>query len=221
MIRPPAAVGDPSPVWPLEHDERRRITDDVGDCRPTAACRAGGGTRHHAGEDLVAARGTIILAPEAGEVVTVRPSWYEGTGLLLLQGDSGLVINLGEIEPNSEAEFGISKGVRVIKGQPVARVGWHEQLHFETYVKGTRDTSKWLLGSPPPATLLDPVPYLRAAASSGRARPRPAPPTTPPVDPEPVAPTDPNTASSEGGGGALVAILAALAFGAVRRRRAA
>jgi murein DD-endopeptidase MepM/ murein hydrolase activator NlpD len=209
-------VGSSSPAWPLASTSRR-VSDDVGACRPVGACSAGRGERHHAGEDLVAPRGTLVLAPEAGEVVEVRPSWYEGTGMMLLQTDTGPVFNLGEIEPDSEREFGIVVGSRVVRGQPVARVGWHKMLHFEAYRDGTRTTSQWLLGSRPPASLLDPVPYLELAASSS-ATPRPTPrptPATPAVyptlpDPEPVAPRP--SSSSSSGAGLLLAFAAALAF---------
>lgn len=157
---PPIAVGDPEPWWPLASSPRQ-VTDDLGNCRD--ACK-----RHHAGEDLPAPQGTMILAPEAGVVVTVRPEWYRGSGLLMIQGDSGLVVNLGEIEPNSEKEFAVTKGLRVLKGQPVARVGRHDQLHFETYVNGTTENSRWVFGEPPPPSLLDPVPYLNLAALGPR-----------------------------------------------------
>lgn len=227
MRRPPPAVGDASPAWPLAHDEPRTLTDDLGDCRPVKACKLGRGTRHHAGEDLPAARGTIIVAPEAGEVVTVRPSWYSGTGLLMLQTDTGIVLNLGEIEPHSESEFGIVEGSRVLKGQPVARVGWHKMLHFEAYRDGTTETAQWDLGRDPPPSLLDPIPYLRDAARFGRATPTPPPAPAPVIvpthviDPEPIAPTNPNAPSSGGGGGGvLIAVLAALAFASSRRRAA-
>jgi murein DD-endopeptidase MepM/ murein hydrolase activator NlpD len=162
---------------------------------------------------LNAPRYTLIVAPEAGEVVEVRPRWYSGTGLLLLQTDSGPVLNLGEIEPDSQVEFGIEEGSRVVKGQPLARVGWHDQLHFEAYVDGTRATAQWRLGDPPPPSLLDPVPYLRlaAAATKPTVHPRPTTPTTPtmptPLDPEPLP-------RSSAGGGLLLAVVAALALGA-------
>ena len=166
LWRPPIAFGDPSPAWPLD-DAARTITDDLGDCRPRAACARGMGRRNHAGEDLPAPRFTVVRAPEAGTIVVARPRWYEGTGLLLLQTDTGLVINLGEIEPDSEREFKIAVGSRVAKAQDLARVGRHGMIHFETYVDRTRLTSQWLAGEPAPATLLDPIPYLRLAAESG------------------------------------------------------
>lgn len=215
MDRPPPAVGDPSPAWPLAGTTSRKVSDDIGKCRPVKACKSGHGTRHHAGEDLSAPRGTVILAPEAGEVVVVRPSWYEGTGLVLLQSDSGPVFNLGEIEPGSEAEFGIAVGSRVLKSQPLARVGRHKMLHFEAYVEGTRATSQWPIGEPPPPSLLDPVPYL--ALASGRPKPpTPTPDPTPPTNPN--YPTNPQAPGDTGGGGALLAgaiTVAVLGVGAV------
>lgn len=160
--RPKPAIGDPSPAWPLLSSSRR-VTDDLGNCRPVSLCKQGKGERKHAGEDLLAPQGTVIVAPESGTVVDVRPSWYEGSGLVLLQTDSGIVLNLGEVEPHSYDEFGISDGTRVVKGQKLARVGRHNQLHFEAYVNGTRTTHRWPANEPPPSALLDPIPYLLAA----------------------------------------------------------
>lgn len=160
--RPAAAVGDPSPAWPLLTSSRR-VTDDLGNCRPVDLCKQGKGERKHAGEDLLAPQGTVIVAPESGVVIDARASWYEGSGLVLLQTDSGIVINLGEVEPHSYEDFGVKDGTRVTKGQKVARVGRHNQLHFETYVNGTKQTSRWMANEPPPSSLLDPIPYLLAA----------------------------------------------------------
>ena len=152
------AKGDPSPAWPLD-DASRKITTDFGDDRD-------GGVRKHVGEDLIADRGTLIRATESGVVVEARDTWYEGSGVLLVQTDSGIVIAYGEIEPGSFAEVGVAEGSRVERGDPLARVGRHHQLHFETYVKGTKQTHRWMAGEAPPASILDPTLYLRAAAQN-------------------------------------------------------
>lgn len=152
------ARGIASPAWPLD-DAARKLTGDFGDSRD-------GGSRIHVAEDLVAKRGTKILATEPGVVVEARDTWYEGSGVLLLQTDSGIVIAFGEIEPGSFDELGVGEGTRVERGQGIARVGRHYQLHFETYTKGTRATSRWMKGEAPPKNLLDPLAYLRAAARS-------------------------------------------------------
>lgn len=165
--RPPKVEGDAAPQWPLQGDAARKITDDVGNCRPRRACVQGRPERHHAGEDLLAPRGTVIVATEDGELVKLDPEWYDGSGSVLLQTDSGPVINFGEVEPNSWEEFGHVEGAHVSKGDPIARVGRHRQLHFEMYANNTRKTSRWMWGKAPPASLRDPVPYLRLAACSG------------------------------------------------------
>jgi len=142
------------------------VSDDIGACRPLALCVLGRGERAHAGEDLRAPRGTTIRATEAGTVVHVSRDWYKGSGVLLLQTDTGPVFAFGEIEPDSERTWGIAEGTRVERGDSIATVGRHNQLHFEAYIEGTTRTARWPLGGPPPASLLDPVPYLRLAAET-------------------------------------------------------
>ncbi len=95
----PMAVGDPAPAWPLAN-HRRVITGDFGDRREG---ERGGviAERVHVAEDLPAPRGTMVFAPEAGRVVDVLDEFYKGSGYVLVQGDSGLVYVLGEIEPGS------------------------------------------------------------------------------------------------------------------------
>lgn len=188
------AKGDPSPTWPLATSSRR-ITGDFGDPRVgTAESERPGAPRIHVAEDLPAPQGTAIFAPEAGRVVDVRPTFYKGSGLVLVQGDSGLVYVLGEIDPESPM---VSRGDRVAKGQAVARVGRHNQLHFETYRAGTRTTSKWWAGEAAPPSLLDPTDYLRAAAKSHTITEAPSlPPLTPSPDPEPIPRGQPQPSGS-------------------------
>lgn len=221
----PMAVGDPSPAWPLAN-HRRVITGDFGNRR---VGERGGAVaeRVHVAEDLPAPRGTWVLAPEAGRVVDVLDEFYKGSGYVLVQGDSGLVVVLGEIEPGTPV---VKPGDRVAKAQPVARVGRHNQLHFETYTSGTKRSYQWWKGDPPPARLLNPTAYLQAAA--GHVGPYdvpslppmlPPPPPPPPTDPEPVAPvvvapvpvapTSPAPAQQQAGGGLLLLAALALAGG--------
>lgn len=162
----PVAVGNAAPLWPLDLVGRRVVSDDLGECRPRGPCSRGIFRRHHAGEDLRAPRGTIVLATEPGEVIVADDDWYEGSGALLVATDSGIVLNFGEVEPGSWRALGVDVGTRVGAGQAIARVGRHHQLHFEAYREGTRTTSQWVFGAPAPTSLLDPVPYLEVAARS-------------------------------------------------------
>ncbi len=156
-------------TWPLQGTASRKVSTDIGDARPFGSSNP---SRHHAGEDLVAPEGTVLVATESGTVVAIDDSWYsrerdDGTklhaGALLLQTDRGPVINYGEIAPGSPASFGIHVGSRVARGQKLARVGFTDQLHFETYRRGTTRTHQWPWDGQAPAALLDPTKYLQAA----------------------------------------------------------
>lgn len=196
MIRPPAPSPIGSPLWPIASTDRK-VTDDIGDCRPLAACKSGGGTRQHAGEDLPATPGTPIVAVDDGQIVRVFVGWYKGTDALLLQTDTGPVINYGEIEAGSTAALGLGPGSRVRRGQTIGAVGPFDHLHIEAYASGTRLTHQWPIGTAPPAALRDVVPYLLAAggvrSSSGSSKP-----------------STPSSPNAGGGGGLELALLGAL-----------
>jgi murein DD-endopeptidase MepM/ murein hydrolase activator NlpD len=124
------------------------------------ADRAGG--RYHVGVDLWGEAGDIIVACEDGEIVN-HYHFYNHVHALFEQCDSGLVINYGEVKPDSWSEFGIKKGSRVKAGQPIARVGQmtnSSMCHFEMYVKGTTENHRYFKGKSPPKELLNPTQYL-------------------------------------------------------------
>ena len=106
---------------------------------------------------------TTLVAVEDGRVVWIDLSWYKGNGALLVQLDSGLVVNYGEIDSSSLL---VKVGSRVSRGQALARSGTTNHVHFETYRNGTRSTYQWSWGKKPPAALLDPTRYLRIAAGA-------------------------------------------------------
>lgn len=186
----PFAGGGESPLWPLiqsEHprrfevpfvDERGRshgnVSRSFGVPRPWPS-----GNRRHAGIDLYANGEDVIVAPESGEVVG-RQTLYKGTGGMMVALDSGVNVFLGETLMGGADEFGIEVGSRVERGQPLTRVGWHDEdpktpgiqggahmLHLEMYEPGIRQNKQWPKSSSAPAGLLDPTEYLlraRAAA---------------------------------------------------------
>lgn len=206
----PMARGEPWPVWPLP---------GVGKGVPTTGGRRFGanrtgktGPRFHAGVDIFAPEGALVVAPEAGELV--RQYKFNGAQAfaLLLQADSGPVFNLAEVFPGSWREFGLTVGTRttsgswVDKGESIARIGVNPggstMLHFESYTSGTRANQRWFRNQDPPRRLLDPTHYLLLAAGQDAI---PDDPIIPPLDP-----IDPPGDSSEG---ARVAIIAASALG--------
>jgi len=94
-----------------------------------------GGSRYHSGVDLYADTGTPVVATEAGRVVNTY-LFYENVCCVIVQTDSGSVINYGEISCN----YVVKTGQRVSAGQRIGTVGQltccHAMLHFETYVQG-------------------------------------------------------------------------------------
>jgi len=183
----PFAEGDPE-VWPVltghpwgkyvsYWDVKGKFHGRWG--RSFASKRTSDGVvRHHSGIDIAANPGDIVVATEPGTILATLP-YYKGTDAIYERTDSGLVINYGEIAPDSWTEFGISDGDRVEAGQPIARVGWHDMLHLETYeamenpeqqVQRIRNREYvWIKEDGPPEGLLDPSSYLVKAARAEAA----------------------------------------------------
>ncbi len=162
MTEVPMATGVSSPVWPLPDVTRRRWTFGA----PRRSKK--GPDRRHAGVDLYAPQGSVILAPEAGIIVAKqRFVWDDRFDAFVFQTDSGPAILFGEVQPGSWGNFGHSIGSRVAAGMPIARVGINpggdQMLHLEMYTRGTRRNSKWFAGQAPPPNLLDPTSYLKTA----------------------------------------------------------
>ncbi len=166
------ARGASDPLWPLSEDRRSaavgswargRVTTDFGDPRPYGDPTP---SRHHAGEDLRAPRGSTIVATERGVVTMIDDAWYEGTGALLVYFDSGITANFGEIEPGSALDAGLAVGTIVERGEAIARVGRTDMLHFELYNGRLKRTHQWPWLGAAPAELLDPTQYLQLAATT-------------------------------------------------------
>lgn len=186
----PFAVGGDEPLWPLirsKHPRRFEVPfyDEQGHVHGNIS-RAFGvprpwpvGSRRHVGIDLYANGEDVIVAPESGRVVG-RQTLYKGTGGMMVELDSGVNVFLGETLMGGAEEFGVGVGDRVERGQPLTRVGWHDEdprapgiqggahmLHFEMYVPGTTENEQWSKSSEAPSSLLDPTAYLlRARAAS-------------------------------------------------------
>ncbi len=234
----PYAVGDPHPLWMLPTvkptlDIRRARS--FGAKRP--AHKQGQCLRYHGGVDLGAPFWSPVVAPESGTVTQTQTFFGPEAYALFLTTDTGIVLLMGEVWPDSWDEFGVHKGSRVNKGDPIARVGRSPgggtMLHFEAYTLGTRRTEQWCRDAPPPPNLLDPTLYAQLAATNqGQpledapsvetmwewirdgwrdAWPWPQHTPAPSPEPEPV-PVVPVPASSSTGGAALVIGALALAM---------
>lgn len=165
------AVGD-DPTWPLAttHKRGREVayldvdgTMHGNGSRRFGAHRKGPPAHAHQGVDLYANVHDAVIATEGGRITGLFNTFHLGTGAVVLVTDSGLTIVYGEIGRGTWADFGITKGMRVSKGQPLARVEKNSagtwMLHFETY-SGSFSTN-----DPPKSALLDPTLYLLTAAA--------------------------------------------------------
>jgi len=139
----PFAFGDSSPVWPVVTTHSRKFTVSyqqqnnklVGNGARRFLCKRGSGEKYHVGIDLYGKHKDPILAMEDGTIVNYY-HFYHGAYCLIVQHDSGIVINYGEVEQNSYKRLGLEKGSRVKKGQQIAVVGEmnvSSMLHFEAY----------------------------------------------------------------------------------------
>lgn len=118
------------------------------------------GDRYHVGIDLYGNPGDTVVACEDGEIVGIQ-NFYSGTWAMLVLGQSGIVVNYGEVAADSWG--GLAIGSIVKKGQKLAVLGRLTQggmCHFETYTSGTRETARWPRGQARPTNLLNPIKYL-------------------------------------------------------------
>ena len=163
------AVGHPQPAWPLPDVEPRLVATYGGKAFGATRPASGGRARRHAGVDILAPRGSLVVAMEDGELVADQPFLGPGAVALLQQTNTGPVILYGEVEPDSWREFGLRVGSPVQRGQAIARVGvtpgGSSMLHLETYRQGTRRNARWFADTFPPPSLLEPTAYLEAAAA--------------------------------------------------------
>ena len=136
------------------------------------------GERNHAGVDLFAREGDLVVAPEDGRVLAILP-FNAGTWAVYVRSVlDDRVVNLGEVEKLSWREFGVAPGQVVKLGQPLARIGRQTRgstmLHLETYgvdaiadellVESIRAGALRLGGEVAQAWLRDPSGYLLEAA---------------------------------------------------------
>lgn len=175
----PFGSGVSKPVWPIVTSHQNKFTISY---RTISGKIIGNGARrfmakrgdakYHVGIDVYARDGDMVLACESGQIVNIY-HFYHGAYAIIVQCNTGLVINYGEVKRNSWKEFGVREGSKVKRGQPIARIGTmsggSSMLHFETYMKPTGQNERYFGGDPGP--ILNPTYYLlraRAASQSGR-----------------------------------------------------
>lgn len=179
----PFAEGEDEPLWPIQTENPKKVKVSYRDVRGKwhgkwgrhfGTARTGKkGIRRHSGIDIKAHGGDVVQAMEDGEVLATLP-FTGGTWAVYVLHDSGHIVNYGEVRKNSWKEFeiqgGIGTGQRVVKGQPLARVGVMgadtSMLHLETLAGDTEiqeirnGVLQWPKGEDPPEPLLDPSQYL-------------------------------------------------------------
>lgn len=165
--RPPENVSNLR--WPLTH---MGVLSEPGSPGAFGAVR-----KHdvHTGIDIHCSATTVALAAERGAVVAVLQftgeavgsPWWNDTWAVLVEGDEH-VICYGEVRAL------VSVGTTVAPGDPIGGIlpvlkktdRCTTMLHFEMYVKGTREPVWWRLGEAQPACLLDPTAYLTLLSRS-------------------------------------------------------
>ena len=132
-----------------------------------------GGIRKHAGCDLIAPRGTDIIAIDDGFVIEPAAKFYRGTCQLTIRHPAG-VIRYCEIEDESFLKQ-YRAGTAVKAGQVIAHVGKmyrDSMLHFEWY-NGTAAgplTVRSNAGFQRRTDLVDPAPLLDKLTRDVRPR---------------------------------------------------
>jgi len=138
---------------------------------PRPAARADNPTRRHVGIDLFAAAGDRVVAVEDGRIVAFYPFLRAATGEMsyaLLVAHDGYVANYGEVREASLRDRALSLGDTVSSGQELAEISDTRQLHFETYLPGTRHGQSWRHGAPRPDRVMNPTRLLLDLARNGR-----------------------------------------------------
>ncbi len=154
--------------------------------------------RNHAGIDLFAYRGDAVIACENGTVVDFSFFYNAKSGqrtYKILVEHSGVVVNYGEVSPDSFKRTGLKAGSPVRAGQVIGYVSDTSMLHFETYTRGSKSAYRWWTGDSPPPRLLDPTRYLLHLARYGAGAPGASTPATAPAAP-PSRRAQPKTAAS-------------------------
>ena len=126
------------------------LTDMFGDPR-------GGGTRAHGAQDIMAPRGTPVVAAAAGTVEKIFESGAGGHTVYVRSDDGTRIYYYAHLDRYAP---GLAEGQRVAAGAPIGTVGFTgnaspdgPHLHFE--VKRMNAGERWYEGAP-----LNPYPLL-------------------------------------------------------------
>lgn len=130
-----------------------------------------GGTRFHAGMDLVCLPGDRVVAMEPGRVIGMIPGFVR-LGAVVIEHSHAVGV-YAEIALDSLARAGLKPGDTVKAGQLIGygaiNYEEHSMVHLELWDRAhaPKAYTPWRTSSPPPAGLLDPSLYLLTMATPG------------------------------------------------------
>ena len=130
-----------------------------------------GAKRHHVGIDLFGAEGDVVVACANGKIVNFY-KFLNSKGrdtFALVIAHEGVVVNYGEVAPDSLTATNLKLGDTVSAGQMIGRIGATAMLHFETYVPGTQQNVRWMVGDPRPFAVRNPTALLLRLAAVGQS----------------------------------------------------
>jgi murein DD-endopeptidase MepM/ murein hydrolase activator NlpD len=184
---PPAAVPKDAPApfapepagichWPVRTgDVRKRTVSYAAEDSTIVGSRdrrflalRSEGKRYHVGVDLYGNVGDHVVACADGRIVNFY-EFYAGSFALFVS-HGPVVVNYAELVGDSLTRNGLHVGSTVSAGQTmgfVAQLVSDHMCHFETYVAGTEQNSRWLVGEPRPKSLLNPTKFLLRLAEQG------------------------------------------------------
>jgi spore germination cell wall hydrolase CwlJ-like protein len=159
--------------WPVVTDLRQAMVVSYKDSAGKIVGSSGrcffanrnGGSRHHVGMDIYCKESDAVVACADGTVVNYYPFYRTKRGeqsFALFVAHAGVVINYGEVKGGAP----VQKGKSVKAGDKIGVVSSTDMIHFETYVPGTTQNSRWLRGGTRPASLLNPTKLLLDLAAN-------------------------------------------------------
>ncbi len=176
---------DPPPgsFWPIvtSHARSREVNYEAQDGSFVGGNRGrrfladrSSGARYHVGIDLFGNAGDPVVAITEGRIVSFYPFCCgdNKTSWALFVDHDSVVVNYGEVAPDSLTRNNLTVGSRVRAGDVIGYVGVNpggsSMIHFETYAPGTRTNVPWRRSNARPAALRNPTSLLLWLLDNGR-----------------------------------------------------
>jgi len=138
-----AALRGRAPVVPVSGVQASALQDNFTDLR-------GGGTRSHEALDIMAARGTPVLAADDGRVAKLFLSKAGGLTIYVASADGRYMFYYAHLDHYRD---GLTEGAPVRKGEPIAFVGSTgdaspDAPHLHFAIARVADPAWWWTGTP-------------------------------------------------------------------------